>query len=187
LLEDWEKSATISLKDVGDHLFLIGKWQPHLGQSLWLRETAGHPHGPPPPVDLHAERAAGEAVRKLITEGIAVAVHDLSDGGLAVAAAEMALAGDLGVTINSEPLLGTLAEQFFSETQGCYLVEVSGSWEKAHEKLSQLDVSYVHVGFVDTDVGGKNFEIGDGSEQVSLADLRAAHEGFFPALMQGEL
>ena len=183
LLDDWGKSATIALKSVGDRLFLVGNWQPHLGQSLWLREIAGQFDGAPPPVDLAAERLTGETIQALITDGIAVAVHDVSDGGIAVAAAEMALAGDLGVMIMPGILSGNFAEQFFSEAQGCYLVEVTGSGAEARARLSTLGVSCVDIGCVDSDVAGRNFEVGDGEEQVSLADLRAAHEGFFPTLM----
>jgi len=183
ILDDWENSATIALKEVGNSLFLIGKWEPHLGQSLWFKEFVGEFRGTAPPVDLAAERAAGEAIRRLVTEGFAVAVHDISDGGLAVAAAEMALAGNRGVTLEPGALPGSFAAQFFSEAQGCYLVEVSGSLDQAQAKLAGLDVPSVVIGVVDSDVGGRNFEIGDGSEQVPLADLRAAHEGFFPRLM----
>ncbi len=64
-----------------------------LGQSLWLREIAGREEGPPPPVDLAAERRNGDFVRALILDGTVRACHDLSDGGLLVAVAEMAMAG----------------------------------------------------------------------------------------------
>ena len=183
LLEDWERRATIGLKNIGDRLLLVGNWQPDLSQSLWLRELHGIKDGPPPSVDLVSERATGEAVRALISEGLAVAVHDVSDGGLAVAAAEMALAGDRGVMLQPDVLQGSFAEQFFSESQGCYLVEISGSISDAGAILMNAGISYFDIGCVDSDVGGRNFEIGDGSESIPLADLRAAHEGFFPRLM----
>ena len=64
----------------------------HLGQSLYLRELHGRT-GAPPPVDLDAERRNGDFVRGLIRAGAVSAVHDVSDGGLLVALAEMALAG----------------------------------------------------------------------------------------------
>ena len=79
---------------------LIGERRGHLGQSLWLREIHGREEGPPPPVDLAAERSAGEFVRAAIAGGAITACHDVSDGGLAVALAEMALAGNVGAMIN---------------------------------------------------------------------------------------
>ena len=78
-------------------LVLLGETRGHLAQSAYAWELFGNADGPPPPVDLAAERAAGELVRALHAEGLITAAHDLSDGGLAVAAAEMALAGDTGI------------------------------------------------------------------------------------------
>jgi phosphoribosylformylglycinamidine synthase len=183
LIDDWRKAATIAFKRQEENIFLIGQWTPHLGQSLWLREIVGHETGRPPPVDLAAERAAGEAVRTLVEQGCLTAVHDISDGGLLVAVAEMALAGDIGAMVQPGVLPGTLAEQFFSEAQGCYLVTIPGPLKAAEALLDATGVPWKWVGITDTDVGGRNIEIGDGSERVALADLRRAHEGFFPALM----
>ena len=124
LLEDWEKSATIGFKAEGEAIYLLGSRQTHVGQSLWLREIHSTKAGPPPPVDLAAERRTGEFVRELVAKGLVTAVHDISDGGLLVAIAEMALAsGDLGAEIALE--IGDVlrnSEWFFGEEQGCYLV-----------------------------------------------------------------
>ena len=70
-----------------------------LGQSIWLRELHGREEGPPPPVDLAKERSHAEFVRQLVAEGKVSAVHDVSDGGLVVALAEMALAGGIGCVV----------------------------------------------------------------------------------------
>ena len=80
-------------------LVLIGTTSGGLGQSLWLREIAGREDGPPPPVDLQAERRNGDFVRHaILTDGIR-ACHDVSDGGLLVALCEMLMAGDTGVRL----------------------------------------------------------------------------------------
>src|SRR5688500_16338494 len=89
LLEEWKKSATIAFKGTGDVLVLIGLRGGHLGQSLWLRELHGRRDGPPPPVDPQAERLTGEFVRDQVRSGALTAVHDVADGGIAVAIAEM--------------------------------------------------------------------------------------------------
>jgi len=70
LLEDWEKSATIGFKREGEHLILIGHSDGHVGQSLWLEVIHGRREGAPPPVDLSAEKRAGECIRQLIGEEI---------------------------------------------------------------------------------------------------------------------
>ena len=70
---------------------MIGQDNGHLGQSLWLRELHGREDGAPPPVDLEVGRRNGDFVRGLITDGTVRACHDVSDGGLLVAIAEMAM------------------------------------------------------------------------------------------------
>ena len=77
---------------IGDVVILIGETGGHLGASLYLREIEGREAGPPPPVDLAAERRNGDFVRSMIRDGLVAACHDVSDGGLLVALAEMAIA-----------------------------------------------------------------------------------------------
>ena len=102
LIEDYERRASIALGADGEALVLIGGdddddgW---LGQSLYLREICGREEGAPPPIDLVHERRTGDLVRGLIASGEVTACHDLSDGGLLVAVAEMALAGNRGVSL----------------------------------------------------------------------------------------
>ncbi|MEL6876310.1 MAG: AIR synthase related protein, partial [Pseudomonadota bacterium] len=96
LIDDLDKMMTIGFKGEGDYLYLIGTEEftaVDLGQSLWLRELHGKENGSPPAVDLEKERITGEHVRSLIGNDQVNAVHDVSDGGLLVAVAEMALAG----------------------------------------------------------------------------------------------
>jgi phosphoribosylformylglycinamidine synthase len=110
----------------GDTLFLLGETRGHLGQSALLKELFGREEGPPPPVDLAAEKRHGSFVRGLA--GAISAAHDLSDGGLAVAAAEMALAGNTGVTLDGKPGLANeipASGWFFGEDQGRYLIATS--------------------------------------------------------------
>ena len=104
LLDDVSKHATIAFKREGDLLLLIGVTQGWLGQSLYLRDICGREDGAPPPVDLEAERTNGDFVRHLIRSGLVDTVHDCSDGGLAVAVAEMAMAGGIGASLPECPL-----------------------------------------------------------------------------------
>src|SRR5690349_6364237 len=122
LLEDWEKSATVALQAEGEHIVLIGHSDRHVGQSLWLEVCHGRREGAPPPVDLAAERRAGECIRQLIAEGRITAAHDCSDGGAAVAIAEMALAGNLGMTMTVVPQIPNVGAILFGEDQGRFVV-----------------------------------------------------------------
>ncbi len=92
LLEDVGTSMSLALKRAGETLILIGETKGHLGCSYYLREIEGRDDGAPPPVDLTAERGNGDFVRAEIRAGKVTACHDLSDGGLLVAVADMAMA-----------------------------------------------------------------------------------------------
>ena len=181
LLGDWSKSATIGFKGAGDIVLIVGVRRGQLGQSLWLREVHGREEGPPPHVDLAAERAAGDLVRGAIEAGRLTAVHDVSDGGVAVALAEMALAGGIGAIVDRKQPFDC-AGSFFAEDQGVYLVTA--------EDHALADFLHdAHTAGVEVEplgrTGGKRliFERPDRDDVISLDALREAHEGFFPKLM----
>ncbi|HEY8874583.1 MAG TPA: AIR synthase-related protein [Stellaceae bacterium] len=103
LIADAHRAVDLALKEGGNALILIGDTAGHLGCSLYLREIEDREAGPPPPVDLAAERNNGDFVRGQIAAGRVAACHDLGDGGLLVALAEMAMAGDRGATLDAPP------------------------------------------------------------------------------------
>jgi phosphoribosylformylglycinamidine synthase len=183
LLKDWRKAVGIAFRGVGDVIVAIGDRRGHLGQSLWLREIHGREEGPPPPVDLLGERAAGEFVRAAIAGGAITACHDVADGGIAVALAEMALAGNIGALIN-KPIPGGGAG-LFAEDQGVYVATICDNCLLTF--LSRAHAAGVEVEAIGRTVGTRLiFELPDGDYAVPLADLRAAHEGFFARLMGNE-
>jgi phosphoribosylformylglycinamidine synthase len=179
LLEDWEKSATIAFKAEDETLILIGHSTGHVDQSLWLDVCHGRRDGAAPRVDLAVELRLGELTRKLIAEGLVTAVHDISDGGALVAAAEMALAGNLGVEV-SLPNVPNPAAILFGEDQGRMLVTTRNP-EQVIEAATAQNLFSAPIGKT-----GGNAVSGPGYA-AALADLRAAHEGFFPKLMGSEL
>ena len=146
----------------GDTLILIGETQGHLGQSALLAEVFDREDGDAPHVDLTAERKAGEAIRAAKAKGLITAAHDLSDGGLAIAAADMALAANLGVSINGEG-----AGWFFGEDQARYLVACeAGQADALLALLADLDVPAANIG----SVGGDALKLGDTA--IQLAEIR---------------
>jgi phosphoribosylformylglycinamidine synthase len=190
LLEDWQKSATIGFKRERDAILLLwGGKENRLDQSLWLREVHGRSGGRPPPVSLDRERKVGEHIRDLIARGLATAVHDLSDGGLLVALAEMALASNLGAWFYFTDWRIPFVNWAFGEGQGRYLVTCSiDDQEAIVEQATKLDIHCESVGSVGGDCIDLEFEDEPArNAKISLADLRAAHEGFFPKLMGSEL
>ena len=126
LLEDLSKSATISLKRHDEDIILIGSCSGWLGQSIYLREIHGLETGAPPPLDLDEEKKNGDLVRNLIQQGFVSACHDVSDGGILIAIAEMALASVkdamfLGVKITNPTNIPDHAF-FFGEEQSRYIL-----------------------------------------------------------------
>lgn len=159
-------------------LVLLGETCGHLARSAYAAELHGNAEGPPPPVDLGRERAAGELVRALNEAGLIAAAHDLSDGGLAVAAAEMALAGDTGLVLDRHDKLSPAA-WFFGEDQGRYLLAITDP----DAVLSRSEAAGIPARIVGR-TGGDGISLG-GSEQ-KLAVIREAHESGLPRLM-GEI
>jgi phosphoribosylformylglycinamidine synthase subunit PurL len=184
LLADWSKSATIAFKAAGEDILILGHTVGHLGQSIWLREIHGREEGPPPPVDLAAERRAGELIQLLIADGLITAVHDCSDGGAAVALAEMALAGNIGVIVPVVPQIPNPAAILFGEDQGRYIV-TTGDAATVRDRAAEANIFSIPLGSTGGDAIGFDLIDRGGVQSMSLADLRAAHEGFFPALMDG--
>jgi phosphoribosylformylglycinamidine synthase len=176
LLADYALRMDFAEAKAGDTLILLGVSHGELGASLYLREVLGREDGAPPPVDLAAERKAGDLVRDLIRDRKVAAVHDLSDGGLVVAAAEMALASDIGVTLDATS--AAHAHPFlFGEDQGRYLIATRAPEAVIAQALS-AGVNAALVGTVGGEVFGST-----GLFAIPLADLRAAHEGWMPAFM----
>jgi len=181
LLDDFTKSATLAFKRAGEVILLIGDTFGWLGQSIYLRDICGREAGAPPPVDLAAEKRNGDFVRGLIGDGLATAVHDLSDGGLLVALAEMAMAGKLGATIG-KPSSGAISHGYwFGEDQARYVVTISTAQLPAVlAKAKAAGVACREIGAT----GGDALVIAD-EGSVSVKQLDAQFEGWLPNYMTG--
>ena len=181
LLKDVTRRASIPLKRWGDQILLIGRTEGWLGASIYARDVHGLAGHAPPPVDLAAEKRNGDFVRGYIERGAVDTVHDLSDGGLIVALAEMIMAArieDIGAQIDLPD--GVEPHAFlFGEDQGRYLVAAPEDVAKAMLSEAQAaGVPAVRLGVA----GGVHYRIGD-LVWLDIAALRASHESFFPTLM----
>ncbi len=179
LLTDLSKMTTLAFKTDSEAILLLGGHGSHLGQSIYLREVLGREEGAPPPVDLAREKRHGDFVRNLINHGQVTGVHDISDGGLAATVIEMALASGLGAkldALNHEALFGEDQARYVFTCKPAEAVKII---TQAHVK----GIDVIRIGTVTTEPALKI-----GSEtQVALAELKSAHEGWFPAYMSGEL
>ena len=188
LIPDVNVTADIRLKRTGDLLVLIGREQGHLGQSLYQLIETGRNEGAPPPVDLADEMKAGNLVRALIRERKVAAVHDVSDGGLLVAVAEMALAGSewaaggrQGIGVELYPYEGRLPVHaiWFGEDQGRYVVAAAPDQaEEIAERARLLGLPARIIGRT----GGDALVL-KGEAPLLLDDLRRTHEAWLPRYM----
>ncbi|SHI67474.1 phosphoribosylformylglycinamidine synthase subunit PurL [Wenxinia saemankumensis] len=154
----------------GDVALLIGETRGHLGQSALLWEVASLDAGDAPPVDLAAERRHGDFVRAQAAR--IGGCTDLSDGGLALAAFELARAGGTGVALESDDL-GTL----FGEDQARYLIAATEGDAAAIETAArEAGVPVARVGTF----GGETLSLGGAS--APMAELVAAWSAVYPAL-----
>jgi phosphoribosylformylglycinamidine synthase len=171
----------VAFKRVGDVVILIGETKGHLGQSIYLREIEGREEGAAPAIDLAQERKHGDFVRSLIQSGRIDTVHDISDGGLAVAVAEMALAGDIGAAVGQAGQPDPIAF-WVGEDQARYLI--AAPFAEAEKIVAEARAAYIPVAELGK-TGGSELVI-DVRDRVSLTRLRAAYEGWFPSFMAGE-
>ncbi len=181
LIPDYTEAIGYAKIRAGDTLVLIGETHGELGASLYLREQlgSGEPDREawaPPPVDLDAEKRHGDFVRTLIRKGRLHAVHDLSDGGLLGAAAEMALASGVGVELRATSAIHAHG-YLFGEDQGRYLLATPDP-QTVLARAREAGVRASEAGHV----GGEAFASAD-LFAIALADLRQAHEGWMPGFM----
>jgi len=180
LLDDFTKSIRVAFAAEGESILLIGRTQGWLGQSLYLREICGCEDGAPPPVDLAAERRHGEFVRSLIRDGAVSAVHDVSDGGLLVALAEMAMASRIGAVLEAPG--GAAAHAFwFGEDQARYVVTASDA-NSVMRRASEAGVPLSRLGAT----GGSVLALAD-ARPLPVEELRRRFEAWLPDYMAGPL
>ena len=180
LMADVNRMATIAFQRESDVVMLIGDTRGHLGQSIYLREIEGREEGAAPPVDLAAEKRHGDFVRKLIEDGRVDTVHDLSDGGLLVALAEMALASDIGAEAGVAGTTVDAVPFFFGEDQGRYLIAAPlAEANRIEQELREAGIVHAIIGKTHA---AKTLRIA-GEGEVALSELRKAHESWFPAYM----
>jgi phosphoribosylformylglycinamidine synthase len=179
LIDDVAMAVTADFKAEGETIFVIGETLGWLGCSLYQREFAGGVTGAPPPVDLAIERKNGDLVRHLIADGVVTACHDVSDGGLAVAIAEMAIAGDIGADIDVS--LDFPAHAWaFGEDQGRYVVTTAAP-EAVTAAAAAAGVAAQAIGRT----GAATLTL-PGARPISVAELQAIHERWLPNYMAAQ-
>jgi phosphoribosylformylglycinamidine synthase len=181
VVADVAKAASLAFKAEGEAILLLGATDGWLGQSVYLRDICRREEGAPPPVDLGLEKRTGDLVRDLIAAGAVSAVHDVSDGGLAVALAEMAMAGGIGAAVEARAALPHAF--WFGEDQARYIVTASpASAPDVTAKAQEAGIPVLRLG----QTGGAALTI-DGGAAILIDDLVRCHEVWLPTYMANEL
>ncbi|MEL6817697.1 MAG: phosphoribosylformylglycinamidine synthase subunit PurL [Pseudomonadota bacterium] len=184
LLNDWNQMARVGTMQEGDAVFLLGGAGSHLGQSIFNQIINERTDGPPPPVDLYGERRNGDFVRSAIQNGQVTACHDLSDGGLAIALAEMCIAANVGMKIDIDAQNGPSHVQLFGEDQARYVVTVPADMARFFATTAEgAGVPFLQIGTVD---GSSLALTGAVEATISVEDMHEASESWFPAYMSSQ-
>lgn len=180
LLANWKQMARLAFANDEDVIVSVGDVGTHLGQSIYLREVLGYEMGPAPIVDLDKELKHGDFVRGQILSGNLTACHDVSDGGLLVALAEMAMAGSKGAKLSK--LSSDNAEVLFGEDQARYVITMKA--DQAETVLAAAKTAGVPAAQIGI-VCGDELKLDD-SCSISVQSMKQAHEGWLPNYMAGQ-
>ena len=147
LIQDSNKSTTISIKATGNLLLIIGETKGHIHQSALCYDILHIKKGPPPTINLAEEKKNSFFVRDLINKKIALSVHDISDGGIALTIAEMCMSGKIGANISTNLIDAERIKFLFGEDQARYVVEIkSADYDNIVKLAKDNEVSLLQIG-----------------------------------------
>jgi phosphoribosylformylglycinamidine synthase II len=171
LIKDYEKMISMDFKKEGNIVYVVGKTEGHLDQSVFAKDLLNEKKGAPPSVNLFNEKNIGETLLKLIDLNLVVSCHDISLGGILIAVSKMCIKGNKGIKIN--PLKGLINkfEYFFGEDQARYIIEInSTNIKKVSEILNNNSVHFDDLGVVD-----KNILSFENDIKLPIEELSNAH------------
>jgi phosphoribosylformylglycinamidine synthase len=166
----------VALTD-GDHVLVLGPRSSEPGGSRWAASTfgAGRPLGPLPALDLKAHSAVAGVVRSLVADGLPTGVHDVADGGLAVALGELVARSEIGARLHGVDGVGEL----FSEAPSRVVVAVpAAAVAEVERRCGDAGVPVADLG----SVGGDRLVV-DGLVDLAVTDVVAAERDPLPAAM----
>ena len=174
VLKDLSKRVGNAFLTADEDIILIGATVGHLGASIYLREIIGKEEGLPPTVDLVAEKINGDFVRSLIVDGKITACHDISDGGLLVAIAEMTYRNGVGADISENGDVGF----WFGEDQARYVITATS--EQVAEIVKVAATLGVPAKIIGKTIAGElKFE----GNSIKTSELKTTNESWLPEFM----
>ena len=165
----------------GDDIVVVGDVRPELGGSEWAAVVHGLDGGMPPAADLERAKATHDVVAELVRERAVHGIHDVSDGGLAVALAEMAIAGEVGARVELNFDGCTPAEACFAESASVFVLSVDP--ERSAEVLGRIAATGVPAQVIG--VAGGSELTAAGVFSLPLGDAATAWREALPRAMAG--
>ena len=145
LIKNLDYMTTISLKEIGSYILVVGKTLGHLYQSEFFREVLEIKDGPPPEINLFNEKNNGLLIQTLISKKLVNSVHDISSGGILVALSEMCISGKIGANIKVPRNNISLHEYLFGEDQSRYLIEINEENNVEVSKILEKNNIYYEI------------------------------------------
>ncbi|MEM6885908.1 MAG: phosphoribosylformylglycinamidine synthase subunit PurL [Verrucomicrobiota bacterium] len=167
-----------------DHdIVLVGGEGSEMGASAYLYEIHGIKKGMPPEMNLEAEVKFQNAVRAVIHQGMVKSAHDISDGGLALALAESAIAGGIGFEVDLSGSTQRSDVLLFNETQGRAVLTVEpAQTESLLQQLQDAGIAAQSIGKT-TEAADLQIKLAEATLSQPLTQLKAAYDEAIPAVM----
>ena len=142
--------VTMDFKQIDSAVYIIGKTEGHIDQSIFSKEILNENKGQPPSINLFNEKNIGETILNLINKKLLLSCHDVSLGGILIAVSRMCIKGNKGIKINPFNELANKYEYFFGEDQGRYVVEIpKKNIQKVKEILNKNSIHYDDFGIIE--------------------------------------
>ena len=167
IIEDVTKAVTADLKKVGSCLMLVGKTKDEMGGSLLFRKFGGV-EGDVPGVDIPALKRNMTNLLKAMDKRLVLSCHDCSDGGLAIAVAEMCISGQIGAQLDLSAMDGELSRKLYSESNSRWVVEVDGKDVSEFMEIMGDDAQIIGI------TKGDDLVIKDNGTVIPVAEMRKA-------------
>ena len=171
---------TMDFKQTGNIVYVIGKTEGHLDQSIFAKEVLSEKKGPPPSINLFNEKNIGETMLNLIENKLVQSCHDVSLGGILTAVVKMCIKGQKGIKIHSFKELVNKFEYFFGEDQGRYIIEIKGSnVNKVNDLLKKNSVHFDDLGIIEENNLSFNGEL-----NLPIEELIKTHKYWLKGYME---
>ena len=150
LIKNYENMVTMDFKQIDSVVYIIGKTEGHIDQSIFSKDVLNETKGQSPSINLFNEKNIGETILNLIDNKLLLSCHDVSLGGILVAVSRMCIKGNKGVKINPFKELTNKFEYFFGEDQARYIVEIpKKNIKKVKEILNKNSIHYDDFGIIE--------------------------------------